>query len=66
MEDEAWEHLPMYMGCSDIISLGFKKTTIYEWFRSDDFPPVINRNGYKVNKFKFRAWLENQEKKVYV
>lgn len=55
----------MYMGYKDIARLGFSKSTIYRWFNSEDFPPMIRRNGFKVNKEKFRKWLEKQEETAY-
>ena len=59
--DEAWNTLPMYIGYKDIMKLGFKKATIYRWFNAEDFPPMIRSGGMRVNKFKFREWLENSE-----
>lgn len=59
--DAEWEKLPMYLGYKDIIEMGFGKNTIYRWFNCEDFPPVIKRNGVRVNKQKFKEWLEKQE-----
>lgn len=59
--EKLWDQFPMYMSVSDIATLGFKKTVIYGWLRTQGFPPVIKENGYRVNKFKFRAWLESKE-----
>lgn len=59
--EKDWEKLPMYLTCKDIMTLGFRKTTIYKWFRSKGFPPVIRSDGLKVNKYKFKEWLEKQE-----
>lgn len=56
-----WENQPMYLGYHEIVDMGFSRATVYRWFNSDDFPPVIKRNGLKVNKYKFKDWLEGQE-----
>ncbi len=62
MNDE-WDEFPIYMGCKEIMKLGFSRATIYRWFHSDDFPPMITRNGIRVNKFKLKEWLSKQEVK---
>lgn len=59
--DAEWEKLPMYIGCKEIVQLGFKKTSVYRWFKSDDFPPMVRQSGLRVNKYKFKEWLENSE-----
>lgn len=59
--DTEWEKMPMYIGYKEITSLGFKKDIIYKWFNRPDFPPMIRSDGMKVNKYKFRQWLEKLE-----
>ena len=51
----------MYIGYKEIVQLGFKKTSVYRWFNSADFPPMIRQSGLKVNKYKFKEWLEKLE-----
>ena len=59
--DNDWEKLPMYIGYKDIMELGFKKDRIYKWFNREDFPPMIRSEGMRVNKYKFKDWLEKME-----
>jgi len=56
-----WKNLPLYVGYEEIISLGFKKTRVYNWFKRDDFPPMLHQDGKKVNKYKLRKWIEERE-----
>lgn len=60
MED-VWDSFPLYIGYKDIMKLGFKKYRIYEWFNCESFPEMVRKGGMRVNKFKFREWLEQQE-----
>lgn len=59
--EKEWNEAPLYMSCADISKFGFKKDVVYGWFHSSDFPPVIKQNGYRVNKYKFKTWLEKKE-----
>ena len=63
--DELWESLPLYLNYKEIMKLGFKKDTIYKWFNSESFPEMLHIGGMRVNKFKFREWLEKQEMKTH-
>ena len=62
-EIDIWAELPLYMSCKDVMSLGFKKTKVYEMFRDKTFPPIIQNYGIRVNKFKLKEWLEENETK---
>lgn len=59
-----WQDMPLYMGYADIKKLGFKKTQIYQWFHSADFPPMLRKDAKKVNKYKLKQWLEEREEKA--
>ena len=59
--DEVWDELPMYIGYKEIMKLGFSQATIYRWFNAKDFPPMIRKGGMRVNKLKFKNWLEKNE-----
>lgn len=65
-EEKEWNEAPLYMNVSDIIKLGFTRAIIYQWFHSPTFPPVVNQNGYRVNKYKFKRWLESREVNQYI
>ena len=62
--DIEWANMPLYMGYSDIIQLGFKKTRVYNWFNRPDFPPMLRNDGKRVNKYKLKEWLEEREEKA--
>ena len=59
--EEEWNKMPLYMGYEEIVSLGFKKSRVYKWFCREDFPPMIHREGKRVNKYKLRKWIEERE-----
>ena len=59
--EKEWERLPLYVGYAEIISLGFKKTRVYKWFKRQDFPPMLRNDGKRVNKYKLKKWIEERE-----
>lgn len=59
--EDTWNNMPLYIGYKEIMKLGFSQATIYRWFNAESFPPMIRNGGMRVNKFKFREWLEHNE-----
>ena len=64
--EKEWNEAPLYMSVADIKKLGFTQSVIYTWFHMSNFPPVIKQNGFRVNKYKFKTWLESREVNQYI